>query len=41
MQRWVCWDTVYFAENWKLIAENNKKIIFELLSTLPNIVHLP
>ena len=32
-------DTAYFAENKKLITENNKKIIFELLFTPPNTVH--
>ena len=35
----MCLDTVYLAKNWKLITENNKKIISELLFTAENIVH--
>ena len=32
----VCLNIVYFAENWKLIIENNKKIIYGLLFTAEN-----
>ena len=34
----VCLDTTYFTENWKLIAENIKKIIFGLLFITENTV---
>ena len=33
----VCLDTAYFVENWKLITENNKKIIFGLLFTAESV----
>ena len=35
----MCLDTIYFAKNWKLITENNKKIISELLFTTESTVH--
>ena len=28
----MCLDIAYFAENWKLMAENNKKIVFDYWS---------
>ena len=34
----VCLDTTYLTENWKLIAENIKEIIFGLLFTTENTV---
>ena len=37
----MCLDITYFAENWKLISENNKKIISKLLFTTENTVVLP
>ena len=36
----VCLNIVYFAENWELITENNKKIIYGLLFTAENTVAL-
>ena len=28
----MCLDIAYFAENWKLMAENNKKVVFDYCS---------
>ena len=36
----MCLDIVFLAEKWKLIVENNKKIIYGLLFTTEKCIHV-